>query len=362
MAYTEIGTLSPLAVKRWSQQLMRESFNKMSITSLFGKGPEACIQVLGDLEKNAGDTIVFDLMNQDRSPGVNGDSKLDGFEAPITYFQDTLKINQKRHAHAFLGMSQQRTIHDLRSDGKVSLSQWWAWFMEGSLFAHLAGIQPDVGETGILAALGANTAGTDFAGNTVGVGGVYIDTNHDVNGTASTFTPTLIDTAVARAKVLNPRVAPIMVNGQPKYVMYLHPDSVRSMRAAAATSAINVTWNSIFRDAGPRTMENPIFTGALGEYNGVILRESEFVPRVGSTVYNVLLGQGAGAIAFGNAWRKSKRSAVEGGGAHFDWREKTADYENEEGVAGCSVLGFKRSHFNNQAYGVMVVRSNDPVS
>ena len=345
MAATEFGTGSAQARKVWSEMLMKETFGKMGLKSLIGRGPSACIQMMTDLEEGAGDTIYFDLLAQDRSNGVNGDSKLDGFEAPLTYYQDTLKINQKRHAHTFLGMSQQRTVHDLRRDGRFSLSEWWAWFLEAGLFAHLAGATGTSNES-VEGALGANTGETDFAGNTV----TAPDAAHLLD-TGAIMALSDIDDAVAMAKVNNPRVAPLKVNGADKYILYVHPYSTRSIRSGAGT-----TWSDIHQNASTRGNTNPIYSGALGEYNGVIIRESEFVPHDGTSAHNVLLGAGAGAIAFGNAWGKKTSKS----GSYFNWKEKDADYDNEKGVAGISCPGFKGTQFNSQAFGRIVIQSDDP--
>lgn len=345
MAFTEFGTGSPQAVKRWSGQLMRESFGKMGITSLIGRGPNACIQMLTDLDKNAGDEIKHDLLVQDRSNGVNGDDRLKGFETALTYYQDSLKINQKRHAHAFKGMSQQRTVHDLRRDGRYSLSEWWSWFMEGSIFAHLAGLTGDGAES-VAGALGGDTGDTDYAGNTI----TAPDAAHlEATGAAATLSD--IDTLVAMAKVLNPRVAPLKINGQERYILYVHPYTARALRIETGTTQ----WNQIHQRADEAGPNNPIYTGALGVYNQCILRESEFVPSNGNLRNNILLGQGAGTIAFGNAHGKGSNSA----GSPFNWREEEDDYGNEKGVAGISCLGIKGSQFNSEAFGRIVWRTTD---
>lgn len=349
MANTEFGTNAPQTVKRWANGLMRETFGKMDITRLMGDGPEACIQIIKDLDKNPGDRVVYDLLVQDRSPGVNGDEDLTGHETPLTFFQDTLLINQKRHAHRFMNMTQQRTVHDLRKAGRGSLSNWWAWFIEASFFAHAAGVTGD-GEETVNMALGASTGEADFAGNTV----TALDSGHLVDNSGSDFDIGMFDRAIAKAKVLNPRMAPIMVGGQPKYIAYLHPYQIRSLKADSATNG----WNQIHQNAAVRSADNPIFSGAHGEYNGVIIRESEFIPRVGDVTHGVMLGQGALAIAFGNAWEKTSRAAA-GGGTFFDWREEEKDYKNKKGIAGISILGLKRCQFNSKAYGVMGLRSTE---
>jgi len=350
MAFTEFGTNDAQTRKVWSDKLMRESFGKMDIRTMIGRGPESCIQLLTDLDKSAGDTVYYDILLQDRSDGVNGDSRLKGFESDLTYQQDTVIINQKRHAHAFKGMSQQRTVHDLRKDGRFSLSEWWAWFMEASAFAHLTGVS-GTGEETVVGALGADTAGVDFAGNTV----TALDANHLVDGTAGAMSLDLIDDAVAKAKVQNPRVSPLNINGKKCYVLYLHPYQVRSLKQEA--TAVR-SWTDIQANAKERSGSNPIFTDALGMYNNVILRESEFIPRSGTNVtHGIMLGQGAGSIAFGNAWLK--RGTGAGGGTFFNWREEEDDYGNEVGVAGISCLGLKGNQFGGESYGRIGIRTTE---
>jgi N4-gp56 family major capsid protein len=334
---------------------MRETFGKMDIKNLIGRGEGAGIQLKTELNKNPGDRISYDLLLQDRSNGVDGDSDLEGNESALVYEQDDLLINLKRQAHSFRGMTQQRTVHDLRRDSRFSLSNWWAWFIEAGLFAHLAGLCGDSTET-VVGALGGNTGSADWAGNTI----TAIDANHQVDGTAAgSFTLSLIDDAVAKAKTINPRVAPMMIGGREKYVMYLHPFQVRSLRQDATANQNN--WNEIQREASKRGPDNPIYSGALGEYNGVILRESELLPRTetGDFNYALLLGQGAGCIAMGNAWPLTGSGPSGGEGSFFNWREIERDYGNKRGVAGISAIGFKRSQFASEAFGVIRVDTVD---
>lgn len=347
MANTEIASGSNQAIKRWCDQLTRETFGQMSITSLIGKGPKACIQLITDLDKNPGDNVVFDMMPQDRSAGVNGDSRLKGFETPLSFYQDDLKINQKRHAHSHAGMAQQRTLHDLQALARTSLAEWWSWFIEASLFAHMAGLTGD-GEESVRDALGADTGGTDFAGNTI----TALDAAHLIDNGGSGFTPAMLDEAVAKAKVNNPRMAPIMVEGRETYVAYLHPYQVKTMKADSSI------WRTIQQYAGVRGNDNPIFSGALGMYNNVIIRESEFIPSLSTVRTGLLLGQGAGVIALGNAWKKQSRGGA-GGGAYFSYADEEDDYGNQLGVAAGSILGMCSPIFNSKRFGVIGLRSTE---
>jgi N4-gp56 family major capsid protein len=137
-----------------------------------------------------------------------------------------------------------------------------------------------------------------------------------------------------------------MVDGQPKYVLIIHPFTATEMRTA--TGADN--WREITALARERSASNPLYTGALGEYAGVIIHVSEYIPRQISSplTYNIFLGAQAGCIAFGNAWKRRQRGL--GKGSYFSWHEDVDDYGNEEGIGVASIFGIKKTVYNSVDY------------
>ena len=353
MAVTEFASGSAFAVQRWSAELAHETIGKTWFSRLLGDGKDACIRHLKDLSSSAGDTIKYDVRYQNRGDGVQGDTKLDGFEAELDFYQDTVKIDQLRQAHSFRRMTQQRTVHDLRKEGRDSLSDWFARVFDAMLMHYLTGVIGNSPErvSGIMGSGG-------FAGNALETP----DAAHLIDGSGSTFTLGLLDRAVAAAKVNNPRIRPIMIDGQPKYCASLHPWTVLQMKAATGTTQ----WNLIHQNASERSSKNPIYTGALGEYNGVVLHESEYMPVTNTgtlgdsngTIHNVLLGAQAGVFAMGNAWDKMDRAGA-GGGTYFRYDEERKDYNNEKGVAGASIFGMKKTRFNSTDFGTIRIDCND---
>lgn len=354
MAYTEFGTSDAQTVKRWSDSAWRETFGKMQIRGVIGRSPDSIIQLVTDLERDAGDQVKYDLLVQDRGSGVDGDATLEGYEDDLTYYQDSVLINQKRKGHAFKRMSQQRTVHDLRRDGRFSLTEWAAWFFEAGLFAHLCGTPGD-GVESVSTPLGASSSGdSDWAGNTV----TALDSDHVVDAGSSSFTLDVIDDALAKAAVNNPRVAPGMVDGRKMFVAYLHPYQTRSLWKDS-TAVRSIT--DMMQNAGPRGSSNPIWTGALGMYRNVILKESEFIPSIdnGANVdaIGILLGAGSGVIGFGNAWDKLSRGTTDGSFYRID--EEMRDYKNRKGMALSTVVGFKGCVFNSEAFGRIGLRTQE---
>ena len=105
-----------------------------------------------------------------------------------------------------------------------------------------------------------------------------------------------------------------------------------------------------------RGTDNPIFTGALGMYNGVVLHESTRVPKgqnstsaveVASTRRAVLCGAQAVTMAFGQGNTANK----------FSRAEELFDYGNQLGVAAGAIFGMKKTQFNSADFGTVVVAS-----
>lgn len=349
MGATEFATSSPQAVKRWSNELAFETFGEMWFKKLIGRGPNSCVQMVPDLESMAGDEVKYDLLIQDRSDGVQGDAELEGFETELTLYQDSVKIDQLRHGHAWRKMSQQRTVHNMRTLSKQSLAKWYAWKYDTMLMAYLAGTAG-----GDLENAAGTIGASGFAGNALRTP----DSDHAVTR-AGTFTLQMIDVCVSRAKTLNPRMRPIKVDGQEKFLLILHPYAAYSLRTETGERA----WQLIHARVAEGGSKNPIYTGALGEYNGVVIHESEFVPRASSATtaqntYNLFLGAQAGVFAMGNAYDKEDSGKMEGG-SYFSWNEEYKDYKNRKGVGVASTFGIQKCQFNGVDFGVLRVTSQE---
>ena len=118
-----------------------------------------------------------------------------------------------------------------------------------------------------------------------------------------------IDYAVEVAKTSTATtgpIRPVMIGGEEKYCLYLHPYQVTDLRTDASTAG---NWFDIQKAGlqGGKISTNPIYTGALGEYNGVILRSAFDVAAatnsttgvaVANTRRAVLLGAQACALGF----------------------------------------------------------------
>lgn len=339
MAKTQFGVNHPLAVSIWSKELATEAIRRTFIGKFIGKDEDSLIQEKVDLKKGAGDNITCGLVQQLTGPGKQGDATLEGEEEAMQFLDDKITVNQLRHAVGVDGkMTEQRVPYDLRKKGKNLLADWYAVRKDVSLANQICGntAQTDTRYTG-------NNAVSAPSTNRLIIAGGQSD---DQSLTSSdTMTLELVDIARVRAENFSmeadtgPVMRPFMIDGEPHYVMFLHDFQVHSLRRSSE-------WREIQRAAmsGGDIKKNPIFTGALGVHNGVVLHKwsritngvnSSTGAAVANTKRAVLCGAQAATIAFGG----------DSGPSRYSWNEELFDYGNRFGCAAGSIFGIKKTKY-----------------
>lgn len=346
MAATFYGTNAPEAVKLWSRKLAREALKATYVGKFIGESDDSLLQIRNDTQKSAGDSVRITLRMQLTGDGVLGDGTLEGNEEALATYTDNLLIDQLRHAVRSAGkMSEQRIPWNHREEAMMGLRDWWAGRLDYAFFNQICGFtaQTDVRYTGNQATFAPTSiirANGDATDQAVGA------------DTAAIFNLQIIDQMVALAKTSTPVLRPIKIAGEDHYVMFLHPFQVQSLRTNTASGQ----WLDIQKAAttGDGSAKNPIFTGALGVYNGVVLHEAVRVTRgvnstSGATVpltrRAVLCGAQAAAIGFGQDYSFEK----------FDWNEELFDYGNQLGVEAGAIYGLKKLRFNSLDFSTIVV-------
>jgi N4-gp56 family major capsid protein len=347
MASTDYPVNHPLAVKLWSKKLMQEALKQTYFAKFIGKGTDSLIQLKEETSKGAGDRITFGLRMQLTSDGVVGDATLEGNEEALVTFSDNLLINQVRNAVKSDGkMSEQRVPFSVREEARMGLSDWFADMWDYAFFNQIAGnTGASTGaKTGNNATVAPTTSRTQFSDGKTTEAGIAS------TGASTQMRLNLIDFAVEKAKTATPFIRPIKINGDNMYVMFLHPFQVTQLRTTTDTGQ----WLDIQKAAmaGGKISDNPIFTGALGVYNNVILHESFRVPASPSFTNvrrAIFCGAQAAVIAFGQDFGSGAT------GDNFNWVEKSFDYGNQLGVSAGSIYGLKKTIFNSVDFATIVV-------
>lgn len=354
MARTVVGVNDPKAVKKYSAALMLDASQKAYWNQRFmGRGNEAevPIQILTDLESDAGEEIKYDLLMELRMEPVEGDDILEGKEEAQRFYTDSVYIDQARCGVNTGGrMTRKRTIHNLREKARRQQSNWWARFMDELCFIYLAGARGN-NDNFIL-----RQGFTGRAGNSL----VAPDANHNFAPGSATGKATItssdkldlamVDKLVTRAETQGggatdvPVLQPCMVDGEKHYVLVMHTWQEDDLRKNATTNM----WLDLQKAAATALGRNsPIFKGGLGMYRGVILHSHRNVIRYadggsGSNVEGaraLFMGAQAGVAAWGSP----------GTGSRFQWYEETRDNGNMVVISTSSIFGVKKTTYVTEA-------------
>lgn len=306
-----------LVPKVWAKELWKDIPAERYWNKFMG-GQNAPITVVRDIKgKNKGDSVTIPLLYKLEGPGVKGCEKLVGNEEAMNEDAMTVTVDMLRHGVRW--PCERDTwwhLYDMRMKAKEYFRVWWGERDDKEIFDTL----------------GTNPSSLRLLGD----------------GTSSLVLDTIVQ-AKLLAKMARPKIRPIRIEGAEHYVLVMHPYVAAELRLSAE-------WKSIQSSANVRGNSNPIFSGALGVYDGVILHEHEFVKTegdiegAGGTANNLFFGQQAGV------WVESK---------DVFWREDhTVDYGNEIGIATGMIYGFQKAKFETgykdqgpQDYGLITIKT-----
>lgn len=350
MALTEFGVNSAQTVKLFSKMTFREAIRGTLFDKFMGTTKNHIITRHDDMEKTAGDTVKYDLLEQTAGAGVAGNNWMKGNEEPLTYYQDSIIIDQLRQAHQFDRMSQQRTIHDMRVDARENLTDWWKQKLDSYMMRMLCGDTTLThGNTGVA----PDSAHYIVCGDVTHTG--TIATDEASLGSNDQIDLMDLDYAKEKTRTNTPMGRPTMVDGMEHYVAVLHDYQMTDIRVCANSSA-TIKWHEIQRYANDRGAKNPIFTGADGVYNGTILYNSNRIYSPRSNVRRALfLSAQAGTFALGNAYDRIDQKKF--GDLPMSWVEDLDDYNDKKGISAGMIFGIKATRYNSKNYGCMVMTS-----
>jgi N4-gp56 family major capsid protein len=322
------ATIAGLRAEVWRKELFEDVRDNLYMQRFMGTGPENMVQELTDLKKERGSNINIGLGMKLSGAGITGDNTLEASEETMADYDEDVAIDQLRNAVRMTGnMDEKKSAYDMRSSAKARLADWFAEQIDYEI------VNKACGNT---AATFSNTPTVAAATRSVFAGGAAAVANIT---TAMKMDTKVLDKAKQVAVLASPKIRPIRVNGKQYYVAILHPYDALNLRQ-------DPVWNQAQREANIRGEDNPIFTGALGTYNGIVIHEHEYVYRTndGDTAAyvarNVLCGQQAVVFAWGKP---------------VNWVEKSFDYENKWGIAVGAIFGVIKPIFNSLDYGVVTM-------
>ncbi len=316
---------SGLQVSRWAKELQSEVSKGVYFSKFMGEGPGNAIHVK-QMEEGKGKDVTFGLVSQLSGSAITGDSSLEGNEQSLSTFSNTVSTNQKRLAVRDTGkFANSKVLYDFRSTSLDLLKTQYSELIDADIFSALS-----------------TTSGTHAYYRADATTSVYA-TSDPKAALATNDSITLADISAMKTLAqiggsANYRMRPIRVDGNDYYVLVLHPEVAYDLFELEA-------FQKIQREAQQRGDSNPLFKGALGIYNGVVIHAHEGV--------NTFDNGGGAAVKGARNLFMGAQAACFAESSDMMWVEKTFDYGNQLGISAAKIYGVDISDYNSKDYGVI---------
>ncbi len=366
MADTAIRHDSTMNPMIWSATLYREAMKRLYFGKYVGTSPDSIIQKKVDLKTKKGDKIHFDLMMELTGGGKLDDETMEGNEEALQFYDWAITVHKRKHAVRPAGeMTERRTMYDLRTCARSALANWMKNMIDNDTVLALSGlrnkwIKDDDGN--IVAAVSPSLNRKWIGGQTKSGVLTRVDYHKDLTNTDKPhlFGTQVISAVKRMAQMANPIIRPVFVEEMKKdyYVMFVHPYQVKALKA-------ETDWIAAQKDASERGVKNPLFSGALGVWDGVVIQEYErIITRKGEG--GSAASEGFEAVTNANNKLASGVYAARAlfcgaqAGVHAiarepDWTEDQFDYKQKWGVMTSLVYAAGKTRFNNEDFGVITV-------
>lgn len=319
----QVNIPANLVPKVWAKKVWHEGVKDSYFDKFTAMDGSNVVHQNKDLTNVKGDSVVFGLMMNLTGSGVEGNrQKLSGSEDTLNIYDFTVQTQLVRNAVSRFEADDQKSQYDMLKEIKVVLKQWLSDWLDNKLIDKLTSNNSNA-ETVYASASGMQAS---------------ITANDKL-------TTTIISRAKRKAQMHAPKIQPIKIDGMDKYIMLVSPWAARDLKD-------DQKWLAAQQNANVRGSKNPIFTGALGEYDGVVLYEYERVYNINSgassanVCHNLLLGKQAACFAVA---RPAK---------HI---EQTDDYGNIAGNGIAFYGAVEKTKFNGSDFGVINVRTGGVV-
>lgn len=325
MARTTIETgnaLSPVIVQKL---LFLDQKKNAFFSRLMSSSGNNVIFEKTDFTKMKGDTMTFGIRYRQTGDPITGSDTVKGKEDKLTFASYSLTLERYRYAIMDDGkLSNQRFVGDIPTEIRQALVDWGSEEIDQMCMDALTASPTNIIYGGD-ATSAATLESTDL------------------------LTPAKISEIKYRALTQRGSykipLVPIMIEGQRHLVLLISPDCAYDLKQDA-------TYAQAQREAQVRGSSNPIFSGALGVWDNVIIFDHENVPilstgGVGSDVtYSKNILMGAQALC----WAWGERPSIV---------SEKEDYQEFEGHCWRMTAKAGKPQFNSEDFGSIAVYTAD---
>ncbi len=281
------------------------------------------------LQSGPGDLIHVQVTDALSGAGVSGDeTTLEGNEENLTTSEIQMNTTLYRHAVLNHRRANKKSILDLQEEASMRLAEWGRAKMDSNRFSQL------VSTSGAAVPDGVYTPNLYVAG-----GGATIDDVVAANSLS------VAECRKIRYALDAQQAEPFIKDGMPWYFLITSPQAIYDLKQ-------DVDYDSYVVNAASRGFDNPVFTGAVANIDGLIVLSHWSVPV--ATNANAAPVDVAKSIAFG------KEAFIEVLDENATFRSDEFDYGNKLGTAFSFAHGTRRALERNSLQ--VYVSSADPLA
>lgn len=326
MGKTTFATDDALTKKLWEEKLYRDAVKESYFSRFMSEGSESIVTVKNALTKQKGDDITIGIRMKLSGAGVTEGQALEGAEEALTTYHSHVTLHQYRHAVRDNGaLDRQRAMFDIDSESKSALQDWGSEKIDKLAFDAILSSPTLVFYKTSSGSTSTSTAATAKAALTAADGKI---------------TPAMVSYIKAYAKTGGGRtyvpLRPVKVDGKSYYVLLVHPDCMYDWKT-------DPTYIQSVREAEVRGPTNPLFSGSVAIWDGVVIHEHENC--------TTATDGGSGAIAWAKGVFMGAQALAWAWGKREEVIQKNFDYENEHGYAWGIIAGTAKPVFNSLDYG-----------
>jgi N4-gp56 family major capsid protein len=308
-SFTRSGTVvtsgaaanAALIPQKWSKDDYKWMYEVNPMKTYIGDSDNAIIQAKMDLAQSQGDKITFALRKILTGDGQTDDGTYSGNSEGMAFYNMDVVIHERGHSTSLAGnMTEQSAYAQLRPKGRSAIREWVANIQTRDIIDSMSGLgstQLAGGNvTGVLAIDASSNAiatvnkvaptkGTTavrwFGGGQTTAGVLErVAADANIDSTSNNLFGTLVISEVKvmatqtvdnTGNVVSP-IRPVMIGSEPWYLMFVSRQQLRDLRSETA-------WLQAQREANLRGLTNPIFSGAEGIWDGVIIKVTDTLHR-----------------------------------------------------------------------------------
>lgn len=366
MAATNFARLTDHEKKLWSMSFWKAARNKSFITRLIGSGQDSVIQRITELKKTEkGTKAIITLVPDALGDGIAGDRTLKGNEEALRSFEDTIRIDQLRHAHKSEGrIADQKSIVDFRKTARDTLAYWIADRIDQMAFLVASGVDLTKKNNG------ADRVGSDLQylewADDIAEPSTHRhfrwdkDTSSslqagDTSAVAATDVPSYEMLIHTKSQMQELQIKPVRGEmGTELYHVFMTPRGIRHLK-------LDEHFMKAWREAMPRTPNSPIFKGFDTIYlDGLAIHTQRYVYNTLGAASGSKWGSGGTVDGQRVLFMGAQALAYADIGSPY-WVEEDDDYQNQHAISVGKIFGFKKPQFftdntsTTEDFGLMVV-------